>query len=284
MNITTTPLAIAVWRDPNASVEEKEQKTVALRLSIVERCTLVTRQKERYALALDHLSGIPLPYDCRLPQLQDECLEIERCAWRSFIDNLHLREVLSVKARETLDKQLNENHRGYGREEPLPPFNEPNVWGFFEQVCARLGDMLKEAVVEVFKWLTPGTRWSGLKTNSDFRIGAKVICCSAASPSYRHGMQANIYRRAEIDALGNVLAMLDGKGVAKHPDNLSNLWTNAWEDGRIFESEYMTAKAFANGNVHIKFKRLDLVQRMNEAGNEAALPAAGRDESRGFSH
>ena len=127
MNITIEPNAIALWRDPRASAEEKEQKAVALRLSIAERCAGVTRDKERYATALQYLEGVPLPYDCRLPTHVDECLEIERHAWRDFIDTLHLREILSVKGREKLDKQLNESHRGYGNEEPLPPFTEPNV-------------------------------------------------------------------------------------------------------------------------------------------------------------
>ena len=285
MNITTAPLAMQLWRDPDGSGETPEQKAVALRLSITERVAAVTRLKERYAIALDYLKGVPLPYDCRPPELADECLEIERSAWRTFIDDLHLREILSVQAREKLDKQLYENTRGYGREPALPPFDEANVWGFFEQTCNGIGDMFKEAVVEVFKWLTPGQKWSGLKTNSDFRIGMKVICCGAAEHYGSGTMHAAYSRRARIDALGNVLSLLDGKGVRKSPENsLSDAWTKAWQGSAPFEDGNMTAKAFSNGNVHITFKRKDLVDQLNQAGAEATLGEPGRQESRGFSH
>ncbi len=284
MNITTTPLAMQIWRDPNSSGETPEEKAVALRLSITERVAAVTRLKERYAIALDYLKGVPLPYDCKIPELTDECLEIERCAWRSFIDDLHLREVLSVKAREKLDNQLNQDRRGYGREPPLPPFTEENVWGFFEQTCNGIGDMFKEAVVEVFKWLTPGQKWSGLKTNSDFRVGMKVICCRAAEHTYSGYMRTNYNLHAEVEALGNVLSLLAGKGTRKHPNDLANAWNTAWAKREIYEDEYMTAKPFENGNVHITFKQKDLIDQLNQAGAEAALGSPDRQESRGFSH
>ncbi|MDX9793869.1 MAG: hypothetical protein RBU24_10210, partial [Kiritimatiellia bacterium] len=112
MNINLNNHALTTWHDPYARPDEPT--AVALRLSISERCAETRRLKENYAKALEYLDGVPLPYDCRVPKLEDECLEIERHAWRKFINDLHLREVLSINARNKLDKQLNENQRGYG--------------------------------------------------------------------------------------------------------------------------------------------------------------------------
>ena len=292
MNINLNNYAVALWKDPDARQDESTE--VALRLSISERCAEVNRLKENYAKALEYLAGVPLPYDCRVPQLPDECLEIERHAWRSFIDDLHLREVLSIEARKKLDGQLYENRRGYGDNAPLPPFTEENVFGFFEQTCANFPDLIKEALREVFKWLTPSQRWTGCKTSNEFKIGKKVVLCHVASPCYSGGLQVDYDRRAQVDALGNALSMLDGKGVRKSrreneedrklTGSYTDAWDHDWRQGLPYEDGYLIAKPFSNRNVHVTFKRNDLVEKINQAGAEAALQQAGREESRGFSH
>ena len=292
MNININNHAITTWHDPSAQPDEST--AIALRLSISERCAETRRHKENYAKAIEYLDGVPLPYHCRMPNLEDECLEIERCAWRKFIDDLHLREVLSIEARTKLDKQLDEHTRGYGREQPLPPFTEANVYGFFEQTCANIPNLINEALREVFKWLTPSQRWTGCKTSNEFKIGKKVVLCYVARPCYSGGMQVDYDRRPQVDALGNVLSMLDGKGVRKSQrdkeddykstGSYTDAWDHDWRQGHPYEDHYLIAKPFSNRNVHITFKRLDLIEKINQAGAEAALKEAGRQETRGFSH
>jgi len=293
MNINLNNYAVALWKDPDAR-QPDDSTEVALRLSISERCAEINRLKENYAKALEHLAGVPLPYDCRMPQLPDECLEIERHAWRSFIDDLHLREVLSIGARKKLDAQLYENRRGYGDNAPLPPFTEENVFGFFEQTCANFPDLIKEALREVFKWLTPSQRWTGCKTSNEFKIGKKVVLCHVASPCHSGGLQVDYDRRAQVDALGNALSMLDGKGVRKSrrekeedrklTGSYTDAWDHDWRQGLPYEDGYLIAKPFSNRNVHVTFKRDDLIAKINQAGADAVLQQAGREESRGFSH
>ncbi len=280
MNININNHALATWHDPNARPDEST--AVALRLSISERCAEVNRQKENYAKALALLDGVPLPYDCRMPSLEGECLEIERVAWRKFIDDLQLRPLLSIEARAKLDKQLDEHTRGYGREQPLPPFTEANVYGFFEQTCANIPNLINEALREVFKWLTPSQRWTGCKTSNEFKIGRKVVLCYVARTHYSGNFEVDYDRRPQVDALGNAISMLDGKGVRKTA--YTDSWNRAWEKGEQYDDDYLTAKAFMNRNVHITFKRLDLIEKINQAGAEAVLQKAGREESRGFSH
>ena len=225
---------------------------------------------------------MPLPYDCRMPSLEGECLEIERVAWRKFIDDLQLRPLLSIKARETLDKQLYENRRGYGDTQPLPPFTEDNVFGFFEQTCANIPNLIKEALREVFKWLTPSPRWTGCKTSNEFKVGNKVVLCYVARTRYSGNFEVDYDRRPQVDALGNAISMLDGKGVRKTA--YTDSWNRAWEKGEQYDDDYLTAKAFMNRNVHITFKRPDLIEKINQAGTEPVLQEAGREETRGFSH
>ena len=88
--------------------------------------------------------------------------------------------------------------------------------------------------------------------------------------------------------------MLDGKGVRKNTcdkeqdrklvGSYTDAWDHDWRQGLPYEDDYLTAKAFHNRNVHITFKRPDLIEKINQAGAEAVLQQAGREESRGFSH
>jgi hypothetical protein len=107
-------------------------------------------------------------------------------------------------------------------------------------------------------------------------------------------MEVNYDRRAQVDALGNALFMLDGKGVRKGGaekeddrklvGSYASAWDFDWGKGLIYEDAYLTAKPFQNGKVHITFKRDDLVAQINQAGADMILQQTGREETRGFSH
>jgi len=88
--------------------------------------------------------------------------------------------------------------------------------------------------------------------------------------------------------------MLDGRGVrkseARTPEEAKDCgpyclaWSEAWKKGEIYEDDFLTAKAFKNGNAHLTFKRPDIVAKINQAAGEWALQAAGREKTRGFSY
>ena len=170
----------------------------------------------------------------------------------------------------------------------------PTIPALGAAVALGIPRMIHEAVREVFKWLTPGQRWTGCKTSNEFKIGQKVIVTYTAESNYSRGFRVNYHRKANVDALGNVLAMLDGKGVRKRnraetddpklAGSYADAWSGAWGKPEAYEDDYLTAKAFANNKVHITFKRMDLVAQINQAGNEPELPDPARAKSRGFSH
>jgi hypothetical protein len=68
----------------------------------------------------------------------------------------------------------------------------------------------------------------------------------------------------------NAFRLLDSKGPTQtyHAQIATVLKTNVTEG----ETDYYTFRAFKNGNLHVWFKRMDLVAKLNEYG------AAGRKE------
>ena len=261
--------------------EGQDASAVALRLSISERVKDCESQKTRFLQAKELMQGVPTRNRFDFDEPEPACLYIERHAWQDLIKKTGIASVMSVKSRDALNNQLYERNN-WQREAALPRFTEANIFGFMDNICANMPNMIQEAIVEVFNWLRP--RNNNYKTNDEFMIGEKVVLGSLARQSYSKGFCISTYYEAQVDALGNVLSMLNGKGVMKHPQNMRNLINNAWISSDVYEGEYFTAKAFKNGNAHIKFKRMDLIEKINQSSKDLWLRQETEQKSRGFSH
>jgi hypothetical protein len=58
---------------------------------------------------------------------------------------------------------------------------------------------------------------------------------------------------------------LDGRGVAKYPEDAVTKINEAIGDKQWeCETEYFAIRRYKKGSMHIRFKRLDLVRRLNK--------------------
>lgn len=201
-------------------------------------------------------------------------LEVKRRAWKSIVDRLELKKILSIKRREELDKQLDGETRHCGDElPPLPEITEENIVAMYQDNMAKSVDYAREAVNEVFDWLRPFSGHnSELKTNSKWKIGKKVIVYAIEKGYGINPFRVSYYRDKNVTALDNVFHMLDGRGGLKtHHGPLYDA-INGSADG-TGETEYFRFKCHKNGNLHIDFKRVDLVNKINKmAGSSNSLP------------
>jgi len=280
INCSTTAVAVC----PKTYQDPSDTQAVAARLSIAERCAECRKAKTNLLAAIELLAEVPLANDHEIRgqfgNPVDACLYVERVFWQRFVEDTGVKSMMSIKKREELDRQLypEKSRRYHDESAALPPFEEAQVYAFFDAICGGAGDMIKEAIREVFEWLRPTGKH--YKTNDEFMIGRKVILSYMAE----HYTGVNYNRRAQVDALGNVLYMLDGKGVRKHPDTLSNAISTAWRTSDTYEDEYLIAKKFANQNAHITFKRPDLIAQINASSGDLWLQQEAKQKSRGFSH
>lgn len=183
-----------------------------------------------------------------------------RDAWVVIVDRLELRRAMSIKRYEALDRQIREG-------KDLPPITEETVMGFVQQSAADLSTMFEEAVLEVHAWLRP--RGSKYKSNSEYEIPAKVVLERVVDPIDRwptKTFRVNYHVRQTLIALENVFNGLDGRGqIAKDHYSVLQRAIEACprEVGRG-ETELFSFRAFGNGNLHLAFKRLDLLARLNQ--------------------
>lgn len=208
---------------------------------------------------------------------QELMMRLRKDAWRCLVDRLGLRQYLSVKSSEQLDKMLER-----GELEPGVPLPDITIGSMTQQLRAMIGsipDEVRAAKEEVFKMLRP---YTGHVTNHEWRIGPKVIMTYMVGRGYGGRWGVNYGRaRDQLRALDNVFHSMDGKGMSKEWGGplAQAIGEVKHSDEPRAETEYFRVKMYKNGNLHIEFKRMDLVDQLNAAGgNSRELPGVDRNQ------
>ncbi len=208
-------------------------------------------------------------HDCTTLDFDRKQRRMKAAAWRYLIDRIELKKMASIARAKEIDKQLHE------RPDTLPDITMDNIFGWLEAMAGQGRQFLEEAVLEVYRNLRPAA-WNRHKTNSAFRVGRKVILTHRVSPAYKSGQfRANYHYQDELRALDNVFHMLDGKALSAYRDGDLCRTIEAADEG-VGETEFFRFRCFRNGNLHIEFKRLDLVEQLNAIGG-TGLPDPDRD-------
>lgn len=188
--------------------------------------------------------------------------------WRFIADKSGLKTLLSIKRAEEFDRQLT-----LEQVKDLPEVTEANIFAFLQGNLEKAGDLVQEAIQEVFDILRPNKQYHDFKTNSEYEIGRKVF--------FEWMMDTNFFVRVmsssdkKLNAIDKLFHLMDGKGVPKYPDTLVTQIDEAcrakkWEA----ETEYFKLKWYKKGSLHMEFKRMDLVNEINKraGGNRLNKP------------
>lgn len=195
-------------------------------------------------------------------------LELKRRAWRAIIDRTNIRKVMSHAKQKEMDDQVQKGD--------LPDITEENILAMLESNYNRVSSYAEEMIREVYQWLRPRfPKWSEpYKTNVECEkqgIGEKIILEWAVERGYGRNWQINYNKRERFTALDNVFHLLDGKGVVKsHEGPLCDAIATAQADGK-FSTEYFEGRVYSNRNMHLKFRRLDLLAEFNRVAAGANL-------------
>jgi hypothetical protein len=183
--------------------------------------------------------------------------------WRHLVERMELRRILSIKRAHELDQQIETG-------EGLPPITMEGLLGMLEGTLNQATMFLEEAVREVFEWLRP--HGENYKTNSKYEVGPKVIRPWTVRQKYSGGGFEPMYERVQnLTALDNVFHALDGKGsIAKSYRGPLCDAISASPDG-TGETDYFRFRCFKNNNLHLEFKRPDLLAKLNQVAGGMRL-------------
>lgn len=196
-------------------------------------------------------------------------LELRRQAWRAIIDRTGVRRFMSIAAATQLDKKLDDPD--------IPAVTMENLHALVDDYTARLEEMHREAVREVFEFLRPDLRYATpYKTNSENEIGRRVILermidsfyvCTPSGLRVRHDCDRKLI------ALENVFSSLAGDGLISK-SHWSELHT-AIKQTASGETKWFRFRAFKKGTLHLTFKRPDLVAKLNKIAGGKRLKNHG---------
>ena len=248
--------ALQVMETAYALLEEAEEK---LRLAFTR-----TDQDNSYRYSSFNLIPGRYGYDSIK---KDIAKGLKKRAWTNIIAMTGIRKLLSTKRADILDKKIEDGE-----------MEDVSIGAIFDILLLLQGQtnqLASEVVIEAFELIRP--RRSGYKNNEKFQneIGKKVILhwIELYGWSSEYPFRVNYYRAENIRVLDRAFSILAGHKISEAYDSQLAVAINTSPDGKG-ETEFFKFKCYQNGNIHIDFKRMDLVKEMNRLASENTLKPA----------
>lgn len=193
----------------------------------------------------------------RFDAVDDVLGSAEREIWSSIAERSGIFRVMSNSRATEVRKQL--------EREELPKLTPQNVSRWLENAQGNAEQLLREKIEETYNWLRPRTSY---KTNSPFELGKKVIIeyvVDKADPRWTWVPKVNHHKIQQLASLETLFKTLDGKGqcTTGWKSDLQQAIEAADPEDSCFETAYFRGKVFRNGNMHLEFKRSELVAKLN---------------------
>lgn len=197
--------------------------------------------------------------------------QTRRRAWKQLYYALDIDKIMSIKRVEETRKKLDDGE--------LPEINMQNIYEVFETLVQNTNSFAEEMIHEIYDWLRPNesSYAASYKTNqkyAKFELGKKVILPYCVESAWTGGkFRVNYYREKYLIALDKVFHLMDGKSMMD--EGYRSPLVDKINDGAAQgETEYFRYKCYGNNNLHIEFKRPDLVKEFNRiAGGMNLKPA-----------
>ena len=198
-------------------------------------------------------------FDCWLMQSVEKALpvithNIDRSIWRDLMLKSGMLSLMDAEARSLWAKNLEEGD--------LPAINQVNILSTFEQLHHNKNEVFERGIINVFK----GLSWD-YKTNNPRCFGKKIILNGLVKYD-QWGYSLNWgWRRDQLADLERMLYLLDGQTL---PDNRHDVTIRLMDfirdnpQQQQFDDELFNIRYFQKGSGHLTFKRLDLVDKMND--------------------
>jgi hypothetical protein len=174
---------------------------------------------------------------------------IDATAWRYLMQESGMRSLMSASKRSEFDDQVSKSR--------MPELTREAVYATFGALHESRAEMFDQGVIECFKKLS----WA-YKTNLPQKFGKRII---VSYLSYTYGINNNAADR--LDDLMRVFHVLDGKPEADYRQGCYAQLGAAFREQtawpKSYQNDYFELRLFRNGNGHLCFKRLELIDAMN---------------------
>lgn len=243
--------------DTDLVIQKNLNDYCAIRNKVV---SLVGQAHKLFEMAEQEMETIlhyGLPYDAK-PRDDKNIVykEIDRRLWRSAFSLTGFSQIMDKKARAEFDRDL--------QMQP-PEFNEENVRSIFLSLSQEAEQMFSRGLVNVFLRLSKEHKTN---TQNAFKVNRKAILTYMTTSLYGHLSVS--YRNGASDELNDIDRVFRSLDEKKYnPRELESAINASFkENDNYYESEYYKIRGYKNGNLHIEFKREDLLNKANKVISE----------------
>lgn len=180
--------------------------------------------------------------------------------WSNIVDRIGIAQICSAERRRGMSESIEKDE--------LPEPTVETVSAFLRGQMSELGTIFEEKVKAVFNKLRPhGSRY---KRNSEEEVPKSVVLGYMVHIYWgtRYTLQTMSHGSPSADLLEieSVFDTLDGRGnVAKsHHSRIQQAIEKCTKEDNRGETDHFTFACHKNGNLHITFKRLDLLEKLNQ--------------------
>jgi hypothetical protein len=182
--------------------------------------------------------------------LKDILKRLDSALWGKLMHDSGLLTFMDSKAKAEFAGQVNDCK--------TPPLTRENIEASFSTLYANRDDIFDRGVINCFKKLS----WC-YKTNNPVKFGKRII---KGYLSEKWG-SFNYNAVNDLEDLQRVFCLVDGKPEEDHRGGLGHRLRGAKTHAKEYQGQhddtYMSIRWFKNGNGHITFLRLDLVDKLN---------------------
>jgi len=239
LNNITIPKSISEYCDVRESVRDKLKKAFEL---------LKSSDNEFKTIYQYGISISSKPND----SLETIYKQIDTKLWRVAFDKTGLSNYFDRETKRQFESDIESNP---------PEFTVSNIRETLLSSMADSENLFQKSIVETFRILS---REHKTNTNEPFKVNEKAILQYMVTLSFSHGRVINCYNGANdtINDIDRVFKILDDKQFI--PRSLEQKINLKFKDNENYEDEYYIFKGYKNGNLHILFKRDDLLIKANK--------------------
>lgn len=223
------------------------------RNDIIKRYEEILGKKKELKTLTESIYAYILPWNSiKTIPLEDFIQKIDQFFWRHTFTQAGLMQFMDTKASKDFFETL---------EEITPEFKEDNIEGTLLNMQQMAQPMFNRGLVEIFMDLSGRHKTN---TNKPFGINKKAILSNMVMGGFNcMRVSYSQYSKAEgrLNDMDRVFKILDRKEFKER--ELEGKVNEALKDSTLYEDKYYKIRCFKNGNMHITFKREDLLKKSN---------------------
>lgn len=179
----------------------------------------------------------------------------DRFVWADLMNKSGMLSLMDDEARTKWSRDLE-----FG---DFPEITYENIQASFQQLNLEKEFVFERGVINLFRSLS----WD-YKTNNPCKFGAKVILNNFVNYNPQWGFGRSYENWNKLDDLERIFKILDGQLATDHRNAVSHRIGDhvsaSPSEAKIFDDEYFTIRYFKKCSGHLAFKRMDLVDKLND--------------------